>query len=330
MKESNLSVSPLLTAAAVNYKNRAFVAHLLAPIVMVPRLLFSRVVFDRASRFKPADLSYGKNMQANILDIEASKVADKVEKTALAWLIDPEEEEETGAGPGIVGPGFDVQVLKTDIVMEQHLLNREMLIAALLRDTAQNPNNTTLVGAAQWSDDASNPGKDVSDASDSMLMKPNVFWGGRQVISRLRQHPKILDTTKYTVKGKVPMEALAEYFEVDEIIVGDAFYDSAKRGQAEIRTKIWGGDAGLMYRNPNPQPLMEQPSAMYLFQRMPGGAPRPLGGGNGQSGSGFRVYMGAPHPSMGTSEGSVYGKVEKAEAPRIVASEATFLFKNAI
>ena len=69
----------------------------------------------------------------------------------------------------------------------------------------------------------------------------------------LRQHPKIVEAVAATgagdqASGIVMKEAVAELFEVDRVLVGMAWYQSAKRGQADAFARLWGKHACAITR----------------------------------------------------------------------------------
>ena len=64
---------------------------------------------------------------------------------------------------------------------------------------------------------------------------PNIMVIGQEAWTGLRRHPKIVEATKMTgagseAAGMATKRAVAELFEIDEVIVGQAFYSSAKKG----------------------------------------------------------------------------------------------------
>ena len=70
----------------------------------------------------------------------------------------------------------------------------------------------------------------------------------QKVWTALRQHPKIVEAVAATgagdqASGIVMKEAVAELFEVDRVLVGMAWYQSAKRGQADAFARLWGKHA---------------------------------------------------------------------------------------
>ncbi|MEI1042415.1 phage capsid protein, partial [Pseudomonas aeruginosa] len=53
-------------------------------------------------------------------------------------------------------------------------------------------NKRTLSGTDQWSDPASNPLPEITDALDSVILRPNIGVLGRRTATILRRHPKIV------------------------------------------------------------------------------------------------------------------------------------------
>ena len=56
--------------------------------------------------------------------------------------------------------------------------------------------------------------------------------------------------------GVVSPRAFADLFELDEVLIGESFYNSAKPGQTATMARVWGKSALLFYRNPNATPRM--------------------------------------------------------------------------
>jgi hypothetical protein len=108
--------------------------------------------------------------------------------------------------------------------------------------------------AATWS--GSGPGKWVAQTS---LNVHNV----------LKRHPKILDRFKTT--GGAPMMAtrqmLAEYFEVDEYVVGKARNDTANIGQTASYSRMWPDTFGI-YRVSD-RPGVRNAAFGYTIQDQP-------------------------------------------------------------
>ncbi len=129
-------------------------------------------------------------------------------------------------------------------------LARERRVAELVTSAGNyaDDHSATLAGNAQWSHASSNPRRAILEALDVPLVRPNVLVLGQKVWTALRQHPKIVEAVAATgagdqASGIVMKEAVAELFEVDRVLVGMAWYQSAKRGQDDVFTRLWGRHA---------------------------------------------------------------------------------------
>ena len=89
-----------------------------------------------------------------------------------------------------------------------------------------------------------------------MLLSPNV-------LACLKNHPDVKDCIKYTSKGVVTADLLAELFGVDKVIVPKAVVNSASKGASNavarvVTNKVWLGYAA-------PEPSLMTPTAAYIF-----------------------------------------------------------------
>lgn len=123
-----------------------------------------------------------------------------------------------------------------------------------------------------WNDPTSTPIEDVRAMNTAVRLAaggfvPNKLTLGRQVYDVLVDHPDIIDRLKagQTPNGpaKATRQKLAEIFELDEVLVMDAVYNSAAEGATESNAFIGGKHALLSYA-PGAPGLMT-PSAGYNF-----------------------------------------------------------------
>ncbi len=122
-----------------------------------------------------------------------------------------------------------------------------------------------------WDSDDGTPIEDVRRARRTVLestgFMPNVMVLGRPVYDALLDHPDIIGRLD---RGQTPTgpaianrEALAALFELEEVMVMDAIYNSAKKGQTASHSFIGGENALLCYRAPAPGIMT--PTAGYTF-----------------------------------------------------------------
>jgi hypothetical protein len=126
-----------------------------------------------------------------------------------------------------------------------------------------------------WSDDASTPIADIKARADVIQtltgMRPNRLVLGRQVWTKLSEHPDILDRIKFsstnTNPAVVTRQAVAAILEIEEILVMDGVQttsaENASFETAMTNAFIGGKHALLAYAAPAPSLMM--PSAGYTF-----------------------------------------------------------------
>ncbi len=263
--------SPLLSQIAVDFKNRAYIADQILTPVAVPKMLGQYLVWGQDATFKLPKTEMAQYGAANLLELAATKYSFSLVTHALQAVIDDLEREQA--------PEAQIELMKVAKLQNSLLLQREIDVAAQLCSGSVITQTSDLSGSAMWSSSGSNPITAIQTAAATMPTRPNVFIAGRDVINRLRTHPTILSAIQYTERGGLaPMNALANLFEVDKVLVGDAFKDTTAEGLAASKSLIWqesggGGMALLAYVDPSPpSPLMDQPTLGYL-PTLGGGSP---------------------------------------------------------
>lgn len=169
-----------------------------------------------------------------------------------------------------VNDPFDAESDKTEVVTTKLKLGREKALADTLGDTAIITQNVTLSGNSQYDnrDHAdSTPLEDFATARETVYSSigapPNYAVMSWEVWNRLRFHQQMLDALGYKEQrpGGLTLTELATAMEVEKILVGKAIYNSAKKGQSDSLTSVWGKNI-LFYFRPATPALM-QPSLGY-------------------------------------------------------------------
>lgn len=93
---------------------------------------------------------------------------------------------------------------------------------------------------------------------------PNKLVIGADVFRVLKNHPAIVERIKYTQRGIVTLDILAELFDVDEVFVPLGVINSAQEGQADKINYIVNRKAALLVYAA-PAPSIQEPSAGYSF-----------------------------------------------------------------
>ena len=122
-----------------------------------------------------------------------------------------------------------------------------------------------------WNDANSDPITDIRTAIRTVLeatgFEPNKLTLGKAVYDALVDHPDIIDRVKYGQTPGAPAEVntstLAQLFDLQEVLVSKAIYNSANKGASEVSQFISGNHALLAYVAPSPGIMV--PSAGYSF-----------------------------------------------------------------
>lgn len=245
--------SPQYTAIALAYSNKEFIAEQVLPRTPVSERAFKWDEHTKADRFTVPDTLVGRKGIPNEVEFSAVERTAAVDDFGLDDVV-PQEDIDAARSK----PGLDPLGRATEGLAELIALQRERRVANLVFAAATYPsgNKVTLSGTSQWSDLAnSDPLFAIMSARESMLMDPNTLVLGSQVAMQLRRHPKIVSAYlpqggNASVGGIVPLQALADLFEVGRVLVGRAYINTAKPGQNATMARVWGKHCALLRINP--------------------------------------------------------------------------------
>ena len=123
-----------------------------------------------------------------------------------------------------------------------------------------NSKDATKNSMAHWNLAVSEPIEDIETACDAVEedtgFRPNKLACGKRVYSALKNHPDIIGRLN---SGQTPggpamstRQRLAQIFDLDEVMVGSAIYNSAASGATDSHSYIFGKHALLAYVPPSP------------------------------------------------------------------------------
>jgi hypothetical protein len=309
---SGLYQSPLLSQIAVDFKNRDYIADKILTPVSVPKMLGQYLVWDQGVTFKIPKTEMAQNGQANMLEVKATKTPFSLTTHAQQAVIDELEIDQA--------PEAQIQAMKTSKLANVLLLQREIAVAAALTTGASFGSQTdALAGDECWDHADALPINQIMTAADLLPQRPNTLVLGRPAWSALRTNAQILDALRgVAAPGTATIEQVQRLFELDRILVGDAFKDTAGEGLAATKASIWGDNALLCYVDPSPpSPLMDQPTLGYLPT---------YGGGSVPT---MRTFSWVDQ-NYGTGSGVRRIKVETAYSVLLSAPSMGFLFTNCV
>lgn len=248
MPMSPYPISPDLTAISVVYKNPGYIADMVLPRVSVAKQNFTFVSFPTDAMFNVFDTAVGRRGRTNEVTLEGVETADFTMDQALEAGIPQADIDNADAR---YRPR-DTQALQlTELVS----LGREQRAAGIVFNTASYAAGltTTLSGTGQYSDYVnSDPVSGVNAQLDLPLVRPNKLVFGQRAWTIFRSHPRIVQATKATAQlgGVASRQQVAELFEVDEVLVGAARANNAKRGQTPAMARLWGNHIAGIYIPP--------------------------------------------------------------------------------
>jgi hypothetical protein len=257
-------VDPVLTNIARGYTNSAYIGTFLAPIVPVKKEAGKIPQFGKEA-FKLYNTERAIRAKSNRLSPEGRTTIDFVlTEHDIEYPIDYREAEEDI---------FNLQVYATQTTIDIILLRLEKEIADKVQDLNTYPanNKITLSGTSKFTNPDSDPigvieaGKDA--IRSSIGKKPNVMVMGPATYRALKNHAKIIDRIKYSMKGVVTTDILAQIFDIPTVLVGEAIY-ATDNGQF---SDVWQDNIVLAYVAPAPAEGVTrtpyEPSFVYTLRK---------------------------------------------------------------
>lgn len=308
MADAPFPIHPTYTGIAMAYSNAAMIADRVLPrATPVGTKKFSYLQYPVEEGLTLPDTRMGRRSEANQIELTATEVESKTDDFALSDLVP--NDDVTNAPQG-----YDPLGHATETVTDLMVLAREVRVAGLVQDPNIYPaaNKVQLAGATQFSHVDSDPFQAMWDALDVPLMRPNTGVLGRPVWNKLATHPKII-TRLYgagSQRGKAKLADLAEELEIEELIVGDARVNIARKGQNANLQRAWGKHLSFHYINR----LANNERGLTFGMTVP---------------KGTRVVRVIPEPKLGIG-GSQKVQVEEQIKEVITAANCGYLFQDAV
>lgn len=306
-----------LTAIAIAFSNpdSALIADQVLPRVPVPKK-FSYSTYTASQGYTVPDTKVGRKSEPNMVDFGGTIVTAECVDYGLDDLVPNDEVAawESMPKPSTGGPVSPLQ-LSTMMLTGLVQLDREIRVAGSVFNTNSfaAANQATLSGTSQWSDRAnSDPLNAITTAMDIPLVRPNKLVIGQLAWTQLRMHPKLVQAIGRSAQtaGYASLQQVADLLELQEIIVGRSFYNTAKKGQTPTYARAWGKHAALLHIDSLAAQLQQ-----------------PTFGWTGQWGT--RIAGEIPEPKSGLRGGT---RVRSGESVQevIVSTDAGYFFQNCV
>lgn len=274
---SDVHVDAPLTAISVAYMQApdAFVADRVFPNVPVQKQSDRYFIYDRGD-------FYRDTMEKRAPGSESAGDGYRLDNTptyfAEVWALHKDVDDQIRAN---ADSPLDMDRDSTNFLAQKALLSKEAnFVTNFFATGVWTGANVDVTGvsaspagntALQWNDANSTPIEDVRLYADTVQgttgYRPNKIVLGRQVWSKVIDHPDFTDRIKYgaspTNAAIVTRQAVSAVWELDEVLVMGAVKNTAKEGQTQTNSFIGGKNALLVYAAPAPGIMV--PTGGYTF-----------------------------------------------------------------
>lgn len=253
-------VDPVLTAIAVGYRNPSstYIADAVLPRQSVGGEIFKWTEYPLADAFGIPDGRVGRKGAVQQLEFGGSEKESSVEDfgydAPIAYSDVESAANARARGLSAINPENHAVEMLTDTLMNI----REVRVAGLVHNlnTYAADKRVTLAGTSQFSDYVnSDPITVLKTGQEGTLVhRPNTWAMGRAVWSKLSSHPIIVNAVKggTQTSGLVSREQFIELFSGEglrELLIGDAWVNTAKPGQAAALSRCWGKHIAMFHKN---------------------------------------------------------------------------------
>lgn len=235
-------VDQLLTNVSVGYTNESYVAERLFPTVVVDKETGLYFVKDKENLRAPSDARRGEFSRSNRVSNLLSTAQYTLEEKSLEAPIS-DRVMRNYSDP------FEPKKNATELVSEKLLIDNELDL------------QTTILAGAGTNSDQSNAWSTITTDIAGLVRtgrntiqkntghKATHVLIGKPALDVILKNTAFLDSIKYTqiVTEEALRNAIAAYFDVKNVLIGDAIYNTAKEGQTDAMDYIWGDNVILAY-----------------------------------------------------------------------------------
>lgn len=255
------TVDPVLTAVAVGYRNTTAmrIADQVLPRAPVSAEKFKWTEYPLDEAFNTPDAKVGRRGRVQQLEFGGTEQTSEVEDYGLETPIPTSDIEAAANARARNVSAYNPETHSVQMLMDTVANIREVRVANIVHNlnSYDAARRETLSGTDQFSDYAnSDPITVLKDGIQSTLVfHPNTLVMGREVWTKLSSHPKIVNAVKgnLTNEGIVTRQQLVELLSgegINQILVGDAWFNAAKPGQSASLQRAWGKHIAMLHINP--------------------------------------------------------------------------------
>lgn len=247
---------PEYTAIAVAYRQANLIQDLVLPYVGVSTLEFKYKKYNLADDFAVPNTLVGRKGAPQQVEFGETEVTDSVQDHGLDGPVPNLDIEafEKARAAGLTSAS-DPMMRATRQVMQLVLTAREKRVADLVFNPASyaTANKLNLASGDRFDVDTVKPHNVITDALDTMIMRPNIGIFGRTSWSKTSRNPNLVKAVygQGTEQGQVTRQQFADLFELEQVLVGDGWLNIAPKGQAPNVVRMWGKHCAFIHRDMN-------------------------------------------------------------------------------
>jgi len=259
---SDVHIDAALSNISIAYRNDSYVAQKVFPIVQVDKQSDKYFIFSKAFWFRNSVERRGPGSRYAEGGLELSSTNYECINKGLSFPLPWESIENQDAA-------IDLESDGAEWLADQFQLDREIALAAKIFNASAWGTTAGLSGTSMWSDYAnSDPISNIETARETVKKAigryPNVMLMGAEVWDKLKFHPDLLDIYKHTSVAVLTPDLVAKVFDgIEQLLIGNAIYNSTAEGVAFSGGYIWPKNVLLLYVPKSPS--IRTPAAGYTF-----------------------------------------------------------------
>ncbi len=260
----DLHVDQLLSQIALNYRPEGMIADQIFPIVPVMKESDSYPVFNRGEAFAIEKTSRSRGTEANRVTRSVSSAQYVVKNYALAQDTPIEDRANMDAAWQFELEAGAVRYLQDKLMLDW---DRRAMSLAVSNVATTFLTGSSWVAAANAGDPVSIIWQMMEQVKATTAKKPNSLIFGWQAYNYLRRNVNIRNFVNglNNGQGAVTRAGIQNAFEVERLLVAEAFYNPRNENQTAAFSTTFPRDAVMAYYAPL-NASREQPSFGYSFR----------------------------------------------------------------
>ncbi|GAB62656.1 MAG: hypothetical protein DWB56_14875 [Candidatus Jettenia sp.] len=268
-----LIVAGPLANVSIAYRNKSYIGDRVFPVIpnVSPKAKIAR--YQKGAWFRDEAVIRGPGSRAGRGGYPVDYLSISTVEYAFAKEVTDEDRRFSG-NPAMGEPPLKPDQDAIEFCSEKIDLKKERIIASKILTTTWSGVSGGEDAGGLWAAGSGNTfladvRARVETIRSNTGLKPNVLMMDFGTYNSLKEEATVLDKIKYTERGVLTKELLAAILELDEVIIGEAIYSTAKEkkdGTDFTASNIWeknaGKGAGFLFHRPS-APGLKTPSAGY-------------------------------------------------------------------